>query len=127
MIYCGKYCEMEEENLNNCKYFDKHLETVREYIGCLYNLDGCCTGGLLHILTDDDNYDDDSIIFCLRECLLHPEKEESTIGRIICEEYLKLPIQQRRLLRSEYIGNWICSNNGNCEKCMIEIGDEFEI
>ena len=109
-----------------CKYYDKHLETIKEYISCLYNLEKCSSGGLLHILTDDDNYDDDSIFYCLRECLLHPEKEESVIGQIICEEYLKLPIQKRRLLHNDYIGNFMCHHNGNCEECIIEIGDEFE-
>lgn len=110
----------------NCKYYDKHLDTIREYIGCLYNLEGCCTGGLLHILLDDDNYDDDDITFCLKECLQHPDREESMIGRLICEEYLKLPIQKRRLLCSSYIGNWICDKNQRCKQCFIEIGDDID-
>lgn len=112
--------------MNICKHYDKHLDTLREYIGCLYSLDGCCTGGLLHILTDDDNYDDDDITFCLKECLRHPEREESVIGRLICEEYLRLTMEKRRLLCSTYIGHWSCFDNGNCQGCFIEVGDEFE-
>lgn len=112
--------------MDKCKYYDKHLDTIREYIGCLYDLEGCETGGLLHILLDDDNYDDDDIAFCLKECLQHPEREESKIGQLICEEYLKLSMEHRRLLCSTYIGHWSCLNKGNCEQCFICCGDEFE-
>lgn len=42
-----------------CKYYNEYLETIKEYIGCLYNLPLCGSGGLLHILLDDDNYDVD--------------------------------------------------------------------
>ncbi len=110
--------------MDKCKYYNKHLETIREYIGCLYGLDECSTGGLLHILLDDDNYDDDGITFCLKECLRHPEREESKIGQLICEEYLKLNMEQRRLLTPGYIGNWLCYCNGNCEQCFISCGEE---
>lgn len=109
-----------------CKYYSKHLKTICEYIGCLYNLEGCNAGGLLHILLDDDNYDDDDIEWCLQECEQHPEKEESEIGKLICKEYLKLPMEQRRLLCSTYIGHWTCMNNGRCNSCFITQGDEFE-
>lgn len=110
-----------------CKYYDKHLETISEYIGCLYELEGCCTGGMLHILLDDDNLDDDDIAYRLRECLLRPEREEAKIGQLICEEYLKLGMEQRRLLCSEYIGNWLCSRRGDCENCYVHTGREDEI
>lgn len=110
-----------------CKYYDKHLETIRELIACLYELEDCGAGGLLHILTDDDNIDDDDIAYCLRECMLHPEREEFGIGKLICEEYLKLPIQKRRLLTNTYIEHWSCMNNGNCQECFIETGDDLEI
>ena len=43
----------------DCKYYNKHLNTICEYVRCLYSLEGCVSGGLLHILLDDDNYDDD--------------------------------------------------------------------
>ena len=110
--------------MNECKYYDSHLETIAEYIRCLYNLDGCCTGGLLHVLLDDDNYDDKNILLCLKKCLLNPEKEESKIGQLICEEYLKLTIQQRRLLCKPYINGGYCLEK--CEKCFVEIGNGLE-
>lgn len=112
--------------MTNCKYYDKHLDTIREYISSLYNLEGCGSGGLLHILLDDDNYDDDDIAFCLKECLLHPEREESKLGQLICQEYLKLSMEQRRLLCSTYIGHWSCIDGGKCDECFICCGDNFE-
>ncbi len=109
--------------MSKCKYYNNHLETIREYIGCLYNLEGCASGGLLHILLDDDNYDNDDIEWCLQECEKHPEKEESEIGKLICKEYLNLPMEQRRLLCDTYIGHWFCMNNGKCNNCFIQTGD----
>lgn len=114
-------------SMNRCKYYSEHLNTVAEYISCLYSLDGCSCGGLLHILLDDDNYDDNSIMFCLRECILHPEREESKIGKLICEEYLRLPMEQRRMLTRHDLGYQSCFKRGACcEECFIQIGDEYE-
>lgn len=113
--------------MDTCKYYDKHLEIIRKYIDCLYSLENCGSGGILHILTDDDNVDDDDIAYCLSECLRHPEREESGIGKLICEEYLKLPIQKRRLLTNTYIEHWSCMNGGNCKDCFIEIGEDLEM
>lgn len=110
-----------------CKYFDKHMETVREYVECLYNIDGCASGGLLHILLDDENYNDGDILYCLKECIIHPEREESRIGQLICEEYLKLSIEQRRMLTPRCIENyWECSDRRKCKQCYIVRGDEDE-
>ena len=108
--------------MENCKYYHKHLETIREYIGCLYGLEGCCTGGLLHILLDDNNLEDHHIEWCLKQCEEHPENEESEIGKLICKEYLKLTIPQRRLLCHDYLPFPGC--NWGCENCYIENGDE---
>ena len=106
-----------------CKYYNKHLETIKEYIGCLYNLPMCGSGGLLHILLDDDNYDDDDILFCLKECITNPGREESKIGKLICEEYLSLSMEQRRLLTVGYIGNFMCLDRSRCHECFIASGE----
>lgn len=96
------------------------MDTIREYIGALYNLEGCSAGGLLHILLDDDNYNDDDICWCLKECLNHPEREESKkIGKLICEEYLSLPMEKMRLLCSTYIGHYSCFDCSRHNECFI--------
>lgn len=107
-----------------CDYYTPHLQTMKEYIGCLYRLEGCCSGGLLHILLDDDNIDDDSVLYCLTECIKHPEREESKIGKLICEEYLQLSMQERRLLLRSYIMSFdCCCQETGCEGCFINTGE----
>ena len=81
---------------------------------------------MLHILLDDDNYLDDDIAYCLKECVMHPEREESGIGRLICEEYLRLPMRDRRLLCNTYIGHWTCDGEQKCSECFILNGDDWE-
>lgn len=105
-----------------CKYYNKHLETIKEYISCLYELEGCGCGGLLHILLDEDNYDDDDIAHCWKNCIQNPEREESKIGVLICEEYMKMSMQERRLL---CVGQYDCFEY-DCKDCFIENGNEFE-
>ena len=103
-----------------CIYYKPHFETILRYCECLYKISGCGAGGLLHILLDDDNIDDDSIIYCLKECMIHPEKEESKIGILICEEYLKLSIEERYLLNNLWTGRkpeCINPNRCTCKHC----------
>lgn len=114
---------MEIYELKKCKYYRSHLDTIREYIGCLYKLKGCSSGGMLHILLDDDNLDDDDILFCLRECVTHPEEEEAQLGKLICEEYLRLSMPQRRLLTWRHISSSYCQCHSGCQNCDIETGE----
>lgn len=60
-----------------CKFFNKRMKTLKEYCSCLYKLDGCGAGGLLHILLDDDNYLDDDIKWCIDQCVKHPANASS--------------------------------------------------
>lgn len=108
--------------MKKCKYYNKRIDTIKAYISCLYDLDdgNCCTGGLLHIVTDDGNLEDHHITYCLNECINHPEREESGIGKLICEELLKLPMEQRKLV---YTNDWtidvFCRTDKCCDKCWI--------
>lgn len=110
--------------MKNCKYYTPHMETIKAYIGCLYELEGCGAGGPLHILVDDNNIEDRDILFCFKYCIEHPKDEGSAIGKLICREYKKLTIQQRRLLSYGYIPCPGCS--GYCDSCYIERGDEID-
>lgn len=78
-----------------CMYFKEDMVALKQLCDTLYSMEGCGAGGNLHILLDDDNYDDDSILWCLKECLLHPEHPSSMIGIVICHEYLKMSIKER--------------------------------
>ena len=84
--------------MGKCQFYTPpHMETLLRYCNALYSLKGYESGGLLHILLDDGNIDDESICYCLKECLLHPEKEESVPGILICHEYFKMPIEDRMI------------------------------
>ena len=110
------------EHYTKCKHYTKHLDTIRAYISCLYAMHNgeFCTGGLLHIVTDDGNLEDHHIQWCLDKCEKHPEREDSEIGKLICKELLKLPMEQRKLI---YFPDWLrepyCNPN-NCEDCPIQ-------
>ena len=94
------------------------MHTIARYIECLYDLEGCSCGGLLHIMLDDNNLDDKSILVCLKECLSHPEREESKIGVLICEEYLKLSMEERFCLTNTISANYsgVCFEM-DCKEC----------
>ena len=102
-----------------CKYYHPHMNTIGSYINCLYGIEGCGCGGLLHILLDDNNIKDNDILFCLKECLSHPEKEEARIGQLICEEYLKLNIEQRSVLvmLMDFFDDPTCFEFKECSEC----------
>lgn len=113
--------------MKKCKYYNKHLDTIRAYISCLYGLDdgNCCTGGLLHIVTDDGNLEDHHIKWCLDECNNHPESEESEIGKLICKELLKLPMEQRRLVyEPDWVVHVFCEGHDHCNECPIHNENE---
>lgn len=103
-----------------CRYYNPRIKTIKAYVQCLYELDGCACGGLLHILLDEDNIYDKDILYCLGECIKHPEKEESKIGQLICEEYLKLSLDQRKYLVSYLNGfeDGTCTVEMSCETCL---------
>lgn len=103
-----------------CKYYSPHMKTVRAYVQCLYDIEGCECGGLLHILLDENNITDSDILYCLKSCIENPEREESRIGQIICEEYLKLSVEQRSLLVDILEGDddIFCYDYSECHRCL---------
>ena len=95
------------------KYYKPRMKTLLEYCKCLYQLEGCGCGGNLHILLDDQNIKTDDILFCLNECITHPESEESDLGILICKEYLRFSDEERELFTyiwCEYIDIYTVEN-----------------
>ena len=76
---------------DECKHFTPRLNTIRELIACLYNLEGCGCGGLAHIVVDDNNIDDGSLQCVIDLCNEEENKDEEEAGlaKLICEEMLK--------------------------------------
>lgn len=103
-----------------CKYYSQHLETIQRYIECLYSIEGCSCGGLLHILTDDGNVQDNDIDWCL-EYIEREEnrgREEYEISKLICKEMKKLSLPQRKLVYGYGPYSFICNEPYNrCCEC----------
>lgn len=108
-----------------CKYFKPRIETIRKMISTLYDLDNCCCGGIAHVVIDDNNYQDHHLKYVISECSKEEnrDREEIGIAKLICEELLKLSIQERALLFSSYY-SYRC--DGNCKNCLIEKGNYID-
>lgn len=108
---------------DECKYFVPRLNTIRELIACLYSLEGCACGGICHIVTDDNNFDDNDLDFVLKECDKeeNQDREEIGLAKLICTELKKLSIQQRAMLFNSYYTSALCDKN--CEECPINKGE----
>lgn len=84
-------------NTNKCKYITPDSIIVCHMIEILYDdLEECC-GGLAHIVADDNNLDDGSLITVIDEC----NKEENQnrhdvhVCKILCEALLRLSLEER--------------------------------
>lgn len=108
---------------DNCKYYKRRLETIRQLISCVYELDGCVCGGMGHVVLDEDNIDDDTLKSVLKDCQSdeYKDREEAGLVELICKELLKLNIKERTLLYSSYYSYKFC--DGKCTDCPIENGD----
>lgn len=76
------------------------IPVIEMLIAGLYELDGCRSGGLCHVVTDDDNIDDDDLEFVIRECHKPENKRriDVEVSSLICELLLQLTFSQRALL-----------------------------
>lgn len=114
-----------------CKHFKPYMKTLRKIIGGYYELEGCRSGGPLHILLDDDNYDIGSVYWCMQRCfdqLAQPKDrrdygyedygdEAFILGIMICNEYAKMSIDERGVFDSYMSGCPINECHGNCGEC----------
>jgi hypothetical protein len=111
-----------------CAYFLDNKGTMtmlKRLCKEFYRLPECGAGGPLHILLDDDNYDSGSIMFCLRECLNHPNDSVRTLGIIICKEYLRMNMVERAVFDSYWCGQKLdCCVD--CQACDLLVNDHHE-
>lgn len=107
-----------------CKYYKPEFEQLREECKDFYKLDGCASGGPLHILLDDDNFHDDDILFCMGACLdkdnYKVADEARDLGLIICAKYAKLSMPERAAFDCFWCGEKLdCTGPKNCEYCSV--------
>lgn len=121
-----------------CKYYKPYMRTLRKIVGGYYQLEGCCSGGPLHILLDDDNYDIKSVHFCLDKCFeelsinseyrveRHYRDEAYILGILICNEYAKMTLEERAAFDS-YMNGSDLECTGDCKNCPCHVLDEIYV
>jgi len=113
--------------MKKCKYYKPYMDTLKFIIKRYYELESCACGGPLHILLDDDNYDLDSIHFCINHCFEDlwkrqiddkpwHTKEANILGIMICNEYAKMSLAERAIFDS-YLNGSDLRCCGDCNKC----------
>ena len=113
-----------------CKYYTPYMDTLKQIVERYYKLDGCSSGGPLHILLDDNNYDIKSIRFCMDECFKHLETTSRyplsahILGIMICNEYTKMSLEERATFDALLCGDRL-DCRGNCDICPV-LGELYE-
>jgi hypothetical protein len=106
-----------------CKYWTTEAKRVCVLVKVLYEELGERAGGLLHIVLDDGNLEDEHIQWCIEYC--NREENANRIDKDICFEIAQ------RMLRLNYIERvlvyyqWdtkFCG--GDCTKCVITREDD---
>lgn len=120
-----------------CKYFKPYMKTLKQIVKGYYKMENCCSGGPLHILLDDDNYDMHSIEFCINHCfeILNNEcpyktdysDAECILGIIICNEYAKMSLEERAIFDAYWCGySMECDMDGKCCSDCEKRGDLYD-
>ena len=104
--------------MKRCKYYNPAMDDLKYLCDLFYAMPDCQAGGFLHIMLDDDNIDDDSILYCLKECYTNPNHPSSILGAVICMKYLGMTMEER------WIFDWYKNGNnlecpGECSNCDI--------
>ena len=101
-----------------CIYWAEDVARVNLLIEILYNDLQESAGGLLHIVLDDGNLDDEDIRWCLDWC--DREENKHRPDRLLCKrianELLGLTMEQRRLV---YYGEVGLKCKRDCDECPI--------
>lgn len=106
-----------------CKYYKPEMAILGKLCQELYSLPNCGAGGPLHILLDDNNYDDHSLEFCRKYCKEHSTGKEYEVAMKILDIYSGMNVIERTLFDNLWCGRPnICEDNTKCGVCeLIEI------
>ena len=89
--------KINEMNNCKCKYVTPESIFVYCAVRTLYNVLEKHSGGLAHIVVDENNLDDESIQCILEECNKEENKNRDDVYtcKVLCESLLKLTYEQR--------------------------------
>ena len=107
-----------------CRYWSEDIEKINLLVEILYgDLRECC-GGLLHIVLDDGNLEDDHILWCISECDKREnwDRQDRLLCKRIANEMLGLTLEQRRLWYQQSCG---MKCDRNCDDCPVVTGDTW--
>lgn len=80
-------------------YYHKNYPLLKVLINALYDLPNCGTGGICHIVTDDENVRDSDLSYVLGECYannpLWNGHIEKPLAALICKLFLEMEYKQR--------------------------------
>lgn len=108
-----------------CKHNSDEVDYVLKLAALLYEDLGECCGGMLHIVLDDGNLDDDDIQWCIDRC--NHEENKDRDDKYLCLEIahkmLRMDEYERRLVYYGDGRNFYC--DGECENCVIENDEDY--
>lgn len=80
--------------------WNKKITIINGLIDLLYDLDDCSTGGLCHIVVDDENIKDSNLEFVIEYCQREENKDcvDKELSSLICQLLLELNLEQRAAL-----------------------------
>ena len=93
-----------QQGVNNMESYKKpkwsyQIEIIKHLIEVLYSIPSGCVGGCCHIVTDDDNIEDDDLKWVINYCETDGKnKPDAKLSKIICEYLLELDYEQRVVL-----------------------------
>ena len=91
----------------NVQYNPK-MPIIVQSIQTLYSLPDCSSGGCCHIVTDDDNIQDENLQFVIDYCNM-PENAnmvDKELSELICKLLLQLSFEQRCVLFYMYLSDY---------------------
>lgn len=115
-------CDLKHEL---CKHNSDEVDYVLKLATLLYEdlCENC--GGMLHIVLDDGNLDDDDIEWCIGNCNKDENKDRN-------DKYLCLEIAHKMLKMNEYERRLVYYGDGinfycdrECKNCVIENDEEY--
>ena len=108
-----------------CKHNNEKVEYVSKLVKLLYEDLHESAGGMLHIVLDDGNLEDDDIQWCIEYC--NREENKDRADKYLCLEIahrmLTMNMYERRLV---YYGDFGFECEKCCDKCIIENEEEWD-